>query len=457
MARDDPPSKPPQQAPPSVPTVPKVPSVPSMPSVPRPVSRGPMTPRSIPVPPTPVAPVVPRPTPRSMPPGAMPPSAVQPRSVPPPPPVPSVPPPSVPPPSMPPPSMPPRSMPPGSMPPPSMAARSTRSVPMRPTKLGRFDVLAKIAGGGMASVYLGRSATEAESEVVALKVMRQDRAQEDEELVKMFVDEANLLARLEHPAIVRTIEVGVDNGQRYIAMELLQGMTLASVYDTCVTRNLRLEPELVAFIGARIADGLQHAHELVDDDGKPVALIHRDVNPANVFITFDGAIKLFDFGMAKTIMRTTAKTSPGVVKGKLSYLAPEQIMQLPLDRRADIFGLGTTLWELCTMRRLFARDSDVETVRAVHVGAIPDIRTVVGDLPARLAAIVQRALERNRDHRYPSAVDLAKDLDEVAAPRAASAPARLSQMLDALFPQERKKQRGWLKPAIAPSKTPSKA
>jgi eukaryotic-like serine/threonine-protein kinase len=329
-------------------------------------------------------------------------------------------------------------------------------MPSRPTKLGRFDVLAKIAGGGMASIYLGRSSTEAESEVVALKVMRQDRAQEDEELVKMFVDEANLLARLQHPAIVRTIEVGVDNGQRYIAMELLQGMTLATVYDTCVTRNLRLQPELVAFIGARIAEGLQHAHELVDDAGAPVALIHRDVNPANVFVTFDGAIKLFDFGMAKTMMRTTRKTAPGVVKGKLSYLAPEQIMQLPLDRRADIFGLGTTLWELCTMRRLFARESDVETVRAVHVGAIPDVRSVVADLPARLAGVVQKALERNRDHRYPTAADLAKDLEEIAAPRAATAPARLSQMLDALFPQERKKQRGWLKPAIAPARNPSK-
>ena len=337
----------------------------------------------------------------------------------------------------------PRSGAPGSIPP-----RTTRPLPARPTKLGRFDVLAKIAGGGMASIYLGRSS---EGEVVALKVMRSDRAEEDEELVKMFVDEANLLARLHHPAIVRTVEVGVDGGQRYIAMELLLGMTLSSIFSACVTRSLRLEPDLVAFIGARIAEGLQHAHELRDDTGALAELIHRDVNPANVFITFDGAIKLFDFGMAKTMMRTTAKTAPGVVKGKLSYLAPEHIMQLPLDRRVDIFGLGTTLWELCAMQRLFQRDTDVETVRAVHVGKIPDVRTVVPEVPARLAAIVQRSLERNRDHRYPTAADLAKDLDEVAGPRSANAPARLSSMLDALFPDERKKQRGWLKPAISPA------
>jgi serine/threonine protein kinase len=323
-------------------------------------------------------------------------------------------------------------------------------MPVRPTKLGRFDVLAKIAGGGMASIYLGRSA-DAANEVVALKVMRSDRAEEDAELVKMFVDEANLLARLDHPAIVRTIEVGAFGGQRYIAMELLLGMTLKTVYETCVARGLRLEPELVAWIGARLAEGLHHAHELRDDADAPVALIHRDVNPANVFVTFDGGIKLFDFGMAKTMMRTTAKTAPGVVKGKLSYLAPEQIMQLPLDRRADIFGLGTTLWELCAMQRLFQRESDVETVRAVHVGKIPDVRTIVPEVPARLAAIVQKALERNRDHRYANAAAIAKDLDEIAAPRAATAPARLSAMLDSLFPDERKKQRGWLKPAIASS------
>jgi serine/threonine protein kinase len=365
---------------------------------------------------------------------------------------------SVPPPSIPPGPVAPRSIPPGSMAPrsvapprsgtsPSTQMRAVGFVPSRPTKLGRFDVLAKIAGGGMASIYLGR-AREGGGEVVALKVMRRDRADKDEDFVKMFVDEANLLARLRHPGIVRTIEVGVDDGQRYIAMELLLGMTLATVYEACVARGLRLEPELIAWIGARLADGLQHAHELRDDAGAPVALIHRDVNPANVFVTFDGDIKLFDFGMAKTMMRTAVKTAPGVVKGKLSYLAPEQIMQLPLDRRADVFGLGTTLWELCTMRRLFQRETDVETVRAVHVGAIPDVRTLVPEVPARLAAIVQKSLERNRDHRYPTAADLAKDLDDLAGPRAANARARLSSMLDSLFPDERKKQRGWLKPAI---------
>ena len=126
----------------------------------------------------------------------------------------------------------------------------SRTLPARPAKFGRFEVVAKIAGGGMASIYLGRS-NDAAHEVVALKVMRSDRAEEDPELVTMFVDEANLLALLHHPAIVRTIEVGVDGGQRYIAMELLLGMTLATVWETCALRGLRLEPDLIAWMGAR--------------------------------------------------------------------------------------------------------------------------------------------------------------------------------------------------------------
>ena len=330
-----------------------------------------------------------------------------------------------------------------------MPPRSTRPLPIRPTKLGRFDVLGKIATGGMASIYLGRDTAGA---VVALKVMKPEH-NEDDELTKMFVDEANLLAKLVHPGIVQTIEVGVDAGQRYIAMELLLGMPLSSVVRECMARGLKLDPDLVAFIGARIAEGLGHAHDLADDAGNHIALIHRDVNPANVFVTFDGSIKLFDFGMARTAVRTTAKTAPGVVKGKLPYLAPEQIMQLPLDRRADIFGLGTSLWELLTMQRLFHRDSDVETVRAVHVGPIPDVRTIVPEVPARLAGIVGKALERNREHRFQSAEELAKALDEIAAPRAANAPPRLGAMLDSLFPTERKRQLGWLKPAIGSPKS----
>lgn len=306
----------------------------------------------------------------------------------------------------------------------------------------------------MASIYLGRSEGAGDDQaVVALKVMRRD-VDDDENMVHMFLDEANLLTRLRHPSIVRTLESGVDAGHKFIVMELLVGRTLASVYDACVQKDLCVDPEVVAWICARVASALHHAHELTDDAGHPLGIVHRDVNPSNVFLTFDGHVKLFDFGMAKFSSRH-AKSAPGIVKGKLPYLAPEQIMQLPLDRRADLFGLGTTLWELLTMRRLFQRDTDIETVKAVHVGPIPDIRSVVPELPARLAVIAQRALERNREHRYRTGAELAQELDAFATSAsggvtpASEIEQRIGHMLDELFPTERKRQMGWLKPAIS--------
>lgn len=328
-------------------------------------------------------------------------------------------------------------------------------LPSRPTRLGRFDVLAKIAGGGMASIYLARAANS--PDVVALKVMRQDMSEADENFVRMFIDEANLIAKLEHPGIVRTLEVGLDAGQRFIAMELLLGKTLANVYDAVVEHHMRIDAELVAWIGARIADALAYAHRATDDRGQPLSIIHRDVNPANVFVTFDGDVKLFDFGLAKTT-QANAKSVPGIVKGKLPYLSPEQIMQMPLDHRSDLFGLGTSLWELLTGKRLFHRPTDGETLRAVHVGPIPDVRSVDPTIPIPLSEIIAKALQRNRDHRYESADKFRDDLDAAVGARAARAKTEIAGILDALFPGERKRQLGLRKPAIviAAKKPPSR-
>lgn len=322
--------------------------------------------------------------------------------------------------------------------------------PSRPDRLGRFEIVAKIAGGGMASIYLARSIEHPEG-VVAVKAMRHD-LREDDNMDRMFMDEANLVGRLVHPNIVRIFEVGIDRGQRFIAMELLLGKTLGAVYTECTARGVRLDPDIVAWVGAKVAAALHHAHEIVDDAGRPLAIVHRDVNPSNVFLTFSGEIKLFDFGMAKAENRQ-AKSDPGIVKGKLPYLAPEQIMQLPLDRRADVFGLGTSLWELLTTKRLFHRDTDVETVKAVHVGPIPEVRSIVPEVPARLAEIVHKALLRNREHRYRTAGEMAAELEAFVADRAANVPARAGAVLDELFPGEKKRQLGWLKPAIVAAPT----
>jgi serine/threonine protein kinase len=318
----------------------------------------------------------------------------------------------------------------------------------RPESLGRYEIVSKIAGGGMATIYLGRAPEPTgETLAVALKIIRQD-LRRDPTILRMFVDEGELLVRLRHPNVVRTYEVDVADEHAFIAMELLLGTTLAAVWDTCVDHKLRLHPEIAAWIAARVCEALEYAHDLSDPSGAPLHLVHRDVNPTNVFLTFKGEVKLFDFGLAKVLGRST-KSAPGIVKGKLPYLSPEQIMQFPLDRRSDVFGLGTTLWEMLTSRRLFRMEDDAATLRAVQRGPIPDVREYAPDVPDSLAPIVKRALERNRDHRYPSARALGYDLDMFLAQRGVvDVPARLSAMLDTLFPGEQKRQSGWLKPSI---------
>lgn len=312
-------------------------------------------------------------------------------------------------------------------------------------------MIAKIAGGGMSAVYLGRHVDSAPDQptVVALKIARHD-TQMDDRLVKMFLEEGRLIQRLVHPNIVRTLEVGTDGDQDFIAMELMLGKTFAAVHDTIAARGVRMNPDIAAFAAARVADALEFAHGLTDEHGRPLNLVHRDVNPANIFATFRGEVKLFDFGLAKVTTGDTS-SSQQLLAGKLSYLSPEQVMQIPVDRRSDIFSLGTSLWEFLTGKRLFRRDSDIDTVRAVQLGPIPDIRQVAPELPEELARITRTALERNRDHRYPSAAYLARELDRWLYQRTSpqEVTARLAQLVDTIFPGEQKKQGGWLKPSIS--------
>ena len=316
--------------------------------------------------------------------------------------------------------------------------------PPRPKRLGHYDIVAKIGGGGMATIYLGR----APSHVAAVKVLRHELAEHPHQ-VDMFHDEADLLSRLSHDNITRTFEVGEEGGHHYIAMELLLGRTLVDVWDACVAKKLSLRLDLSAWIAARIAEGLDHAHGLKDAKGQSLRVIHRDVNPSNVFLTYDGQVKLFDFGLAKARGRR-AKSSAGVVKGKLPYLAPEQVMQLEIDHRSDIFMLGTTLWELTTMRRLFKRASDVDTVKAVRNAPIPDARNIVHGYPAELWRIVEKTLQRNRENRYQLAGALARDLDAFLAKATRDDMSSLvAPILESLFPGDRARQMGWLKSTSA--------
>jgi serine/threonine-protein kinase len=297
----------------------------------------------------------------------------------------------------------------------------------------------------MATVFLGRARDESGRErIAAVKAMKTELSQE-EQFVTMFMDEAKILSRLDHPNVARTLEFGSTGEQHFIAMELLLGRTLLDVWDTCVERSLPLRLDVAAWICARVADGLHYAHELCDEGGNWLHVVHRDVNPSNIFLTYDGEIKLFDFGLARARGRRH-KTESGIVKGKLAYLSPEQLEQLPIDRRSDLFTLGTTLWEMTTMRRLFKREGDLATVLAIREARVADPRVLVPNYPDALWEIIQRSLAKNRDERYQRASDFARDLDEFVGPECgATIQGLIGLILDDLFPGDRERQKGWLR------------
>ncbi len=285
-----------------------------------------------------------------------------------------------------------------------------------PAKIGRYDIRAKLADGGMATIYVGRLAGPAGFErLVAIKVIKPEFSSE-KSFTNMFLDEARIAAKLSHPSIVQVHELGEDeadgNKRLFIAMELLFGESLWDVWYVAQRGGKSIPFDIAAWIGARVAEGLFHAHELKDASGVPQNVIHRDINPSNLFVTYDGQVKIIDFGLAKAKNRIT-ETGLGVLKGKVAYMAPEQTRaSKDLDHRADIFALGTTIYELTTNRRLFKRKDNVSTLTAVSEARVPDPAKIVPDYPPGLWDVLKKALAKSRDDRWANAQEMAKALDE---------------------------------------------
>ena len=230
-----------------------------------------------------------------------------------------------------------------------------------------------------------------------------------ESFASMFLDEANIVARIRHPNVVRVQELGQEGGELFLVMEYLEGESLHGVMRRLASRDERLDHALSAHVIAEACAGLHAAHEMTDPDGNPQQLVHRDVSPQNVFVTYGGAVKLLDFGVATAADRIT-RTEAGQVKGKYAYMSPEQIDGRPLDRRADIFSLGTVLYELSTERRLFQRATEMLTMRAITDRPIRPPCELVDDYPECLEAVVMRALDRNPDARYQTAAEMRRAL-----------------------------------------------
>ena len=204
---------------------------------------------------------------------------------------------------------------------------------------------------------------------------------------------------------------------------------------------------MAAWVCARVAEGLHSAHELVDETGSPLSVIHRDVNPTNIFLTHSGEVKLIDFGLARARVRAS-KSADGIVKGKIPYLAPEQAYGRPIDRRIDVYALGTTLWEMVTMKRLFKRDNDIDTLKAIRDAVVPNPRDENPYFPEALWKIIDRALRRDRDERYATAEEMRTDLDAFAR---ASGPhaQKLAALIERLFPGGEARQAKWLRDAAS--------
>lgn len=314
-----------------------------------------------------------------------------------------------------------------------LTRRDTRAI----QQVGKYQLGRLLAVGGMAEIYLARETGIAGFErwVVIKRILPQFEA--DAEFVRMFLDEARLAATLQHPNVVQVFAVDEHEGLHYLAMEYLHGYDLGRVLTraSAAKRRLPLEQALTIVHGA--AAGLHHAHESRGIDGKPNGVVHRDVSPGNIVITFDGSVKLVDFGIAKAIARGT-KTAEGTIKGKVSYMSPEQCRGRAIDRRSDIFSLGIVLWELTTGRKLFKGASEFMIANQLLNEEIPRPSSRVDNYPPALEALVMRMLGSDPDDRPATTRQVQLDIEELARDRRMSlSPIGLAAYMTELFGDDR--------------------
>ncbi len=265
----------------------------------------------------------------------------------------------------------------------------------------------------MAEVYLARArGIQGFEKLVALKVIRPEHA-DDPDFVQMFLDEARLAATLQHPAIAQVFDIGEAASTYFFALEYVDGATLRAIQAEARAGGKLVPLEHAVNIVLAVAAALHHAHEQRGSDGQPLQIVHRDVSPSNVIVSYEGAAKLLDFGIAKAAGRMTT-TRMGVLKGKVAYMSPEQCNAEPLDRRSDIFSLGIVLYELTTGQRLFDGENEIAVAKQVTTGEIPLPSSRVPGYPPALEAIVLRTLARDQTRRYATAHDVAADLEVFA-------------------------------------------
>jgi serine/threonine-protein kinase len=298
---------------------------------------------------------------------------------------------------------------------------------------GRYQLLKRIATGGMAQIYLARqTGPEGFEKLLVVKRILPHLA-ENAEFVRMFLDEARIAARLNHPNIVQIFDLGAQDGTYFIAMEYIHGEDVRRVWKHAANRGTQMPIPLVCRVVMDACAGLDYAHKKTDAAGKPLGIVHRDISPQNILVTFEGGVKVVDFGIAKAADQATV-TRSGVLKGKYSYMSPEQANGQRLDFRSDIFALGVVLHELLSGQRLFKRANDIQTLHAVTSCEVFPPSEANPEIPTDLDALVMRALAKEPAHRYQDAIQLQVALEDwLIRHRQPSSSAHLAAFMQELY------------------------
>lgn len=303
-------------------------------------------------------------------------------------------------------------------------------------RFGQYILLEKVGSGGMAELFKAKKlGIEGFERVLAIKRIL-PHLSSDEEFIDMFIAEAKLVARLSHKNITQVYDFGKIGQNYFIAMEYIRGKDLRGILKRCKEKNIRLPVALAVFIAKEVASALSYAHRQKDSTGKNLNIIHRDVSPQNILISYDGDVKVVDFGIAKA--GAHSKTTTGVLKGKLSYMSPEQAWGKPIDHRSDIFSLGVVLYEMLTGERLFKGDSEINTLERVREARVEPLPSSINtDLPSEIEAKMLKALAKEVTGRYQNASDMEADTGNILFKLLSGDPAlSLKKFMHDLFKSE---------------------
>jgi hypothetical protein len=280
-----------------------------------------------------------------------------------------------------------------------------------PRRVGRFDLVTRLGAGGMANVFLARHQGAAGFERLAAIKLLHRHLSSDEQFVQMFFDEARVAARIHHPNVVPILEIGSEDEQLYMVMDYVEGDSLAAVQRAAIGVKRAIPTGIVLRIILDALSGLDNAHELCGSDGEPLNVVHRDISPQNIIVGIDGVARVVDFGIARA-ERRLALTSVGTLKGKAPFMAPEQLEGKAVDRRADVFSMGVTLWESFALRRLYPQRNDVETVSKANRVPYRPLQAMFAQLPAEVDEIIERALAFDAAERFASASEFAEAIED---------------------------------------------